>query len=193
MIADHLGCEGPVINVSSACAGAALAIGNAFHMNRRGEVALAIAGGADSVLNLDAMGALYLLGAASGEQRLGTDLCRPFDRDRSGLIAGEGGGFVVLERLEHALARGATPYAEVIGYGSSLDAYKGAAPAPQGRGRRACASASIAARAVTPTRPWRPTPNWCRTAAANTAWTPRAWPGGCCRNGPRARSWFSRA
>ncbi|WP_079202752.1 beta-ketoacyl synthase [Pseudomonas sp. CC6-YY-74] len=134
VIADELGCEGPVINISSACAGAAQAIGNAFQMIRRGEIEIALAGGADSVLNLDTMGALYLLGAASSEQRWGNDLCRPFDRDRSGLVAGEGGGFIVLETLERALARGATPYAEIIGFGSSLDAYKVTAPDPQGRG-----------------------------------------------------------
>jgi 3-oxoacyl-[acyl-carrier-protein] synthase II len=103
-------------------------------MIRRGEVEIAIAGGADSVLSLDTMTALYLLGAASSEQRWGTGLCRPFDRHRSGLVAGEGGGFVVLETLERALARGAVPYAEVLGFGSSLDGYKVTAPDPQGRG-----------------------------------------------------------
>ncbi|MGF6554778.1 3-oxoacyl-[acyl-carrier-protein] synthase II [Pseudomonas sp. S30_BP2TU TE3576] len=134
LIADGIGCEGPVINISSACAGASQAIGNAFQMIRRGEVEVAIAGGADSVLSLDTMTALYLLGAASSEQRWGTELCRPFDRHRSGLIAGEGGAFVVLETLERALARGAIPYAEVLGFGSSLDGYKVTAPDPQGRG-----------------------------------------------------------
>lgn len=134
VIADGIGCEGPVINISSACAGASQAIGNAFQMIRRGEVEVAIAGGADAVLSLDTMTALYLLGAASSEQRWGTELCRPFDRHRSGLIAGEGGGFVVLETLERALARGVIPYAEVLGFGSSLDGYKVTAPDPQGRG-----------------------------------------------------------
>ena len=143
VIADGLGCEGPVINISSACAGASQAIGNAFQMIRRGEVSVAIAGGADSVLNLDTMAALYLLGAASSEQRWGADVCRPFDRDRSGLIAGEGGGFVVLESLEHALARGATPYAEVLGFGSSLDAYKVTAPQPEGRGAALAMQAAL--------------------------------------------------
>lgn len=143
VIADGLGCEGPVINISSACAGASQAIGNAFQMIRRGEVNVAIAGGADSVLNLDTMAALYLLGAASSEQRWGADVCRPFDRDRSGLIAGEGGGFVVLESLEHALARGATPYAEVLGFGSSLDAYKVTAPQPEGRGAALAMQAAL--------------------------------------------------
>ncbi|WP_330210770.1 beta-ketoacyl-[acyl-carrier-protein] synthase family protein [Pseudomonas sp. AM4(2022)] len=134
VIADDIGCEGPVINISSACAGASQAIGNAFQMIRRGDVEVAIAGGADSVLSLDTMTALYLLGAASTEQRWGTELCRPFDHHRSGLVAGEGGGFVVLETLERALARGAVPYAEVLGFGSSLDGYKVTAPDPQGRG-----------------------------------------------------------
>lgn len=134
VIADDSGCEGPVINISSACAGASQAIGNAFQMIRRGEVDVAVAGGADSVLSLDTMTALYLLGAASSEQRWGDGLCRPFDRHRSGLVAGEGGGFVVLETLESALARGAVPYAEVLGFGSSLDGYKVTAPDPQGRG-----------------------------------------------------------
>ncbi|WP_447096420.1 beta-ketoacyl-[acyl-carrier-protein] synthase family protein [Pseudomonas sp. CF10PS3] len=134
VIADDSGCEGPVINISSACAGASQAIGNAFQMIRRGEVDVAVAGGADSVLSLDTMTALYLLGAASSEQRWGEGLCRPFDRHRSGLVAGEGGGFVVLETLESALARGAVPYAEVLGFGSSLDGYKVTAPDPQGRG-----------------------------------------------------------
>ncbi len=91
-------------------------------------------GGADSVLSLDTLGALYLLGAASSEQRWGERLCRPFERHRSGLVAGEGGGFLVLESLERALARGATPYAEILGYGSSLDGYKVTAPDPEGRG-----------------------------------------------------------
>lgn len=134
VIADDIGCEGPVINISSACAGASQAIGNAFQMIRRGEVEVAIAGGADSVLSLETMTALYLLGAASTEQRWSTELCRPFDHHRSGLVAGEGGGFVVLETLERALARGAVPYAEVLGFGSSLDGYKVTAPDPQGRG-----------------------------------------------------------
>ena len=150
VIADDLGCEGPVINISSACAGAAQAIGNAFQMIRRGEVEIALAGGADSVLNLDTMGALYLLGAASSEQRWGKDLCRPFDRDRSGLVAGEGGGFIVLETLERALARGAKPYAEIIGFGSSLDAYKVTAPDPQGRGAAFAMQAALRDAGVEP-------------------------------------------
>lgn len=150
LIAADFSCEGPVLNVSSACAGAAQAIGNAFRMIRRGEVDVAVAGGADSVLNLDTMSALYLLGAASSEQRWGSELCRPFDRGRSGLVAGEGGGFVILERLERALARGVTPYAEVLGYGSSLDGYKVTAPDPQGRGAALAMRAALEDAGVRP-------------------------------------------
>lgn len=143
VIADELGSQGPVMNISSACAGAAQAIGNAFHMLRRGECELALAGGADSVLNLDTMTALYLLGAASSETRWGAELCRPFDAARSGLVAGEGGAFLLLETLEHALARGAKPYAEILGYGSSLDGYKLTAPEPEGRGASQAMAAAL--------------------------------------------------
>jgi 3-oxoacyl-[acyl-carrier-protein] synthase II len=142
-IADELGSQGPVMNISSACAGAAQAIGNAFHLLRRGECELALAGGADSVLNLDTMTALYLLGAASSETRWGAELCRPFDVARSGLVAGEGGAFLLLETLEHAMARGAKPYAEILGYGSSLDGYKLTAPEPEGRGASQAMAAAL--------------------------------------------------
>jgi 3-oxoacyl-[acyl-carrier-protein] synthase II len=142
-IANDLGCEGPVINVSSACAGAAQAIGDAFRMIRRGEVNVALAGGADSVLGLDTMTALYLLGAASTETRLGRELCRPFDSERSGLVAGEGGAVLVLESLDSALARGTAPYAEVFGYGSSLDAFRVTAPDPEGRGAARAMQAAL--------------------------------------------------
>lgn len=143
IIADELDSHGPVMNISSACAGAAQAIGNAFHMLRRGECELALAGGADSVLNLDTMTALYLLGAASSETRWGAELCRPFDVARSGLVAGEGSAFLLLETLEHALARGAKPYAEILGYGSSLDGYKLTAPEPEGRGASQAMAAAL--------------------------------------------------
>ncbi|MBI2381216.1 MAG: beta-ketoacyl-[acyl-carrier-protein] synthase family protein [Gammaproteobacteria bacterium] len=152
VIADELGSAGPVMNASSACAGAAQAIGNAFHMLRRGECELALAGGADSVLNLDTLGALYLLGAASTETRRGEALCRPFDAGRSGLVAGEGGGFLMLETLEHALARGAKPYAEILGYGSSLDGYRLTAPEPEGRGASEAMAAALDDAGIAPER-----------------------------------------
>jgi 3-oxoacyl-[acyl-carrier-protein] synthase II len=142
-IADRNRCRGPLISVSSACAGATQAIGNALQMIHRGEVQCAIAGGADSVLSLETMAALLVLGAPSTERRFGTDLCRPFDRGRSGLVAGEGAGFVVLETLDHALQRDARIHAELLGYGSSLDGYKLTAPDPSGAGAARAMQAAL--------------------------------------------------
>ena len=93
-----------------------------------------LAGGADSVLNILTMGALLLLGAPSTSEDHGDRLCRPFDLQRSGLVAAEGAAVAVLERERHARTRGARVYAEVCGYGSSLDAYRITAPHPEGAG-----------------------------------------------------------
>lgn len=143
LISSGLGCTGPAVNVSAACAGAAQAVGNAFRRIRRGELSIAIAGGADSVLNLETMSALHVLGAPSTETRFGERLCRPFDKSRSGLVAGEGGAYLVLESLSHAVDRKARIYAEVIGYGSSLDAYKLTAPDPNGLGAIAAMTSAL--------------------------------------------------
>jgi 3-oxoacyl-[acyl-carrier-protein] synthase II len=126
--------EGPVQNFSTACAGAAHAIGSSFRMIRNGEVDCMIAGGADSVLNLMTMVGLNLLGAPSTSDDYGDKLCRPFDEARSGFVAAEGGAFVVLESLAHAQARRAHIYGEIIGFGSSMDAYRVTAPHPEGKG-----------------------------------------------------------
>jgi 3-oxoacyl-[acyl-carrier-protein] synthase II len=134
LIARTHNATGPVQNFSTACAGAAHAIGSSFRMIRNGEVNCMIAGGADSVLNLMTMVGLNLLGAPSTSDDYGNKLCRPFDEGRSGFVAAEGGAFVVLESLVHAQARGAHIYGEVIGFGSSMDAYRVTAPHPEGKG-----------------------------------------------------------
>lgn len=134
LIARHQGLLGPVLNFSTACAGAAHAIGSSFRMIRNGEVDCMVAGGSDSVLNLPTMVGLNLLGAPSTSDRHGDKLCRPFDIARSGFIAAEGAGIVVLESEEHARRRGARIYAEICGFGSSLDAYRITAPHPDGIG-----------------------------------------------------------
>ncbi|UXI69104.1 beta-ketoacyl-[acyl-carrier-protein] synthase family protein [Tahibacter amnicola] len=125
---------GPVIHFSTACAGAAHAIGHGFRMIRRGEVDVMLVGGADSVLNLSTMVGLHLLGAPSVADQFGTALSRPFDRDRSGFVAAEGAAMLVLESEESARARGARIYAEIAGFGSALDAYRITAPHPNGDG-----------------------------------------------------------
>lgn len=133
-IARRFAARGPVQNFSTACAGAAHAIGSAFRMIRNGEINCMIAGGADSVLSPMTMTGLHLLGAPSVNEELGDKLCRPFDEARSGFVAAEGGAFVVLESLSHAVARGATIYGEIVGFGSSMDAYRITAPHPEGWG-----------------------------------------------------------
>ncbi len=137
-IANRYALSGPVLNINGACSGAAQAIGYAFRAIRRGEVCAMLAGGADSVTNLRVMSGLYLLGATATDSSRNERLCCPFDKDRSGLVAGEGGAFMMLESLESAKQRGAVIYAEILGYGSSMDAYKVTAPHPKGKG--ACAA-----------------------------------------------------
>ncbi|MES2263787.1 MAG: beta-ketoacyl-[acyl-carrier-protein] synthase family protein [Pseudomonadota bacterium] len=134
LIARSYGCHGPVQNFSTACAGAAHAIGSAFRMIRDGETACMLAGGADSVLSLMTMVGLNLIGAPSTSEDHGDRLCRPFDIERSGFVAAEGGAVVVLESEQSARRRGARIYAEMRGFGSSLDAYRVTAPHPEGKG-----------------------------------------------------------
>lgn len=150
LIARQFGLDGPVLNFSTACAGAAHAIGHGFRMIRRGEVDAMLVGGADSVLNLPTMVGLLLLGAPSIASQHGANLCRPFDRSRSGFVAAEGGAMLLLESEASARARGATIYAEIGGFGSALDAYRITAPHPEGKGaalamRRALDDAQLAA------------------------------------------------
>jgi 3-oxoacyl-[acyl-carrier-protein] synthase II len=133
-IAEQFDLSGPVMNVNGACAGATQAIGMAYQAILRGEADSMLAGGGDSVLNIRTLSALYLLGATSTTSRWGDALCRPFDAERSGLVAGEGACVLHLESEESALKRGAQIYGEIVGYGSSLDAYKVTAPHPEGVG-----------------------------------------------------------
>jgi len=110
------GLQGPAYTVSTACASSAHAIGQAFHLVRSGVVPAAIAGGSEAPLFLGGMKAWEAMRVIS------RDTCRPFSADRSGLIVGEGGAILVLEPLEAALARGARPLAEIVGFGSTADA-----------------------------------------------------------------------
>ncbi len=118
----------------SACAAGAQAIGEAFRRIRDGTCELALAGASDSVLNPLAMGGFSLLQILSTENDHPTKACRPFDAARLGTVLGEGAAFLLMETAEHAEARGARVYAEVLGYGSSLDAYRVTDPEPNGKG-----------------------------------------------------------
>ena len=110
------GIRGPAYSVSTACSSSAHAIGQAFWMVRSGAAPMAIAGGSEAPIFLGGLKAWEAMRVIS------KDTCRPFSADRSGLILGEGGAMLVLEPLEAALARGATPLAEIVGFGMSSDA-----------------------------------------------------------------------
>ena len=115
-ISMDLGITGPAITTSTACSSATHAIGQAFWMMRTGQVELAIAGGSEAPFSFG------LLKAWEAMRVVSSDTCRPFSKDRSGLILGEGGAMLVLEPLDRAIARGATVYGEIVGFGMSSDA-----------------------------------------------------------------------
>lgn len=118
----------------SACAAGAQVIGEAFRRLRADSAEVALAGAADSTLNPLALGGFSLLRILSEENDRPQKACRPFDATRQGTVLAEGAAFVVLETWEHAQQRGAKIYAEIIGYGSSLDAYRVTDPEPDGQG-----------------------------------------------------------
>jgi 3-oxoacyl-[acyl-carrier-protein] synthase II len=120
--------------VVSACASGTSATGEAFEVLRRGDADIMIAGGAEAAITPLMMAGFDVMGALSQHNENPAGACRPFDRDRDGFVVSEGSAILVLETEEHARARGARIYAEVIGYGSSADAYHMAAPHQQGRG-----------------------------------------------------------
>ncbi|MEQ1506855.1 MAG: beta-ketoacyl-[acyl-carrier-protein] synthase family protein [Myxococcota bacterium] len=129
-VALMLGVTGEVLSTNSACASSAQAIGVAADRIRAGRADIALAGGAEE-LHVASAVVFQALGAVSA----GTDPSttpRPFDRTRDGIVVGEGGGIVVLEERDHALARGAPILAEVLGFGTSCDAENMANPAPEG-------------------------------------------------------------
>jgi 3-oxoacyl-[acyl-carrier-protein] synthase II len=120
--------------VVSACASGTAATGEAFEVLRRGDADVMIAGGAEAAITPLMMAGFDVMGALSQHNENPAGACRPFDRNRDGFVVSEGSAILVLETEEHARARGAQIYAEVIGYGSSADAYHMAAPHQQGRG-----------------------------------------------------------
>ncbi|MBI5384031.1 MAG: beta-ketoacyl-[acyl-carrier-protein] synthase family protein [Verrucomicrobia bacterium] len=134
LLGDHYGFARGRYTNCSACAAGAQVIGEAFRRLRGGAAEVALAGATDSVLNPLGLGGFSLLHILSTENEEPTRACRPFDATRQGTVLSEGAAFVVLETLDHAQRRGARAYAEVVGYGSSLDAFRVTDPEPNGRG-----------------------------------------------------------
>lgn len=117
----------------AACAGGVNAVGDAFHYVRDGYAEVMVCGGSEATITPMGVGgftSMHALCMASDPERASI----PFDKERSGFVMGEGSGILVLEELEHAMARGAKIYAELIGYAATCDAYHMTAPAPSGEG-----------------------------------------------------------
>lgn len=127
--------EGPMIGVSTACSASTHAIGEAFRHIQEGDAKLVVAGGYDSLTTwLDVLGFTLLGALADGYNEDPERASRPFDRDRRGFVLGEGAVAVVLEEFEAARARGADILAELVGYGTSLNAYRITDAPPDGTG-----------------------------------------------------------
>ncbi len=150
ILGNHYGFNSGRYTNCSACVAGTQAIGEAFRQLREGAAEAAVAGASDSVLNPLAMGGFSLLQILSTENERPEGACRPFDATRQGTVLGEGAAFLVLETLEQARRRGARVYAEVLGYGSSLDAYRVTDPEPNGNGAALSMTRAIADARLTP-------------------------------------------
>jgi 3-oxoacyl-[acyl-carrier-protein] synthase II len=126
--------KGPNYATVSACATSAHAIGDAYRTIQYGDADVMITGGAEATVTPMAIGGFANMKALSERNDSPETASRPFDATRDGFVMGEGAGILILEELEHALARGATIYAEIVGYGATGDAYHLTAPAPDGEG-----------------------------------------------------------
>jgi 3-oxoacyl-[acyl-carrier-protein] synthase II len=130
MISMEFGLQGPNFSPVSACATSAHAVGEAWRLIRAGDADVFLAGGSEAAIVPLGIGGFAAMKALSTRNDEPTRASRPWDKDRDGFVMGEGAGVLVLEELEHAKARGAKIYAEVVGYGMTADAYHMSAPLP---------------------------------------------------------------
>lgn len=130
----HYGFQGPNYVTSSACASAGNAIGDAFHMIQLGKADVMVTGGCEAAIVEEAVGGFDAMRALSSRNDDPQHASRPFDADRDGFVMGEGAGCLILESMDHAVARGAHIYGELCGYGLSADAHNATAPNPNGEG-----------------------------------------------------------
>jgi 3-oxoacyl-[acyl-carrier-protein] synthase II len=147
MLSAHLAilhcAQGPCNTITTACAAGTQAIGEAFRLIARGDADVMLAGGSDSRIEPLMMVAYSALGALSRSKRPVTEVSRPFDMERDGFVLGEGAAVLVLEDYRSARCRGARIFCEVLGYGSSCDAFGITQPDPQGTGARLAMEAAL--------------------------------------------------
>ena len=150
IISMRFGARGPNSSVVTACATGNHAIGDATRIIQRGDADVMIAGGAEAIIIPLTIAGFCQMRAMSTRNEEPTKASRPFDAERDGFVAGEGGGLVVLESLEHARRRDARIYAEVVGYGMTGDAHHMTAPDPEGDGAARAMSAALKDAALEP-------------------------------------------
>ena len=136
--------QGPNLNCLTACAASSQAIGEATEIVRRGEADVMLSGGTHSMIHPFGVTGFNLLTALSTRNDEPARASRPFDNERDGFVLGEGAAMVVLEELEHAKRRGAHIHGELIGYGSTADAYRITDTHPEGRGASSCIRLALA-------------------------------------------------
>jgi 3-oxoacyl-[acyl-carrier-protein] synthase II len=149
-VAGMFNAQGPNANCLTACAASSQAIGEATEIIRRGDADVMLSGGAHSMIHPFGVTGFNLLTALSTSNEEPAKASRPFDRKRDGFVLGEGGAMVVLEELEHAKRRGAKIYGEILGYGTTADAYRITDIHPEGRGAISCMKMAIADAGISP-------------------------------------------
>ena len=142
-VAAFFNAQGPNSNCLTACAASSQAVGEATELIRCGDADAMIAGGAHSMIHPFGLTGFSLLTTLSQRNSDPTKASRPFDKERDGFVLGEGAAIVVLEEYEHARKRGAQIYGEVLGYGSTADAYRITVILPEGRGAIGCMRQAI--------------------------------------------------
>ena len=151
MISIDLGLKGPNTCVVTACATGTHCIGDGYNIIKRGEADAILAGGTEAAISPLGFSGFSNMMALTSRNAEPERASRPFDRERDGFLMGEGAGIIVMEELEHAIKRGATIYAEMIGYGMSADAYHITAPDPEGDGGTRCMQAALLSAHLNPT------------------------------------------
>lgn len=142
-LASLFNAQGPNLNCLTACAASSQAIGEATEIIRRGDADVMLSGGAHSMIHPFGVTGFNLLTALSTNNDHPTEASCPFDKSRDGFVLGEGAGMVILEELDHAKARGAKIYGEVVGYGSTADAFRITDTHPEGRGAVSCIRSAL--------------------------------------------------